>query len=479
MPTEAEMLADLDAADKSGDVQLAQHIAGQIKAARAPPVSAMDRLKGLGKEGAHFAAKAAPVVGGIVGGVAGAGLGGLAGVPSGPGAIAAGVGGAALGAGLLSAAGRSVGHAIDTVIGYEDNPGIAAVMKDSLAGGAQDAAYTAAGGMVGPAVARGIGAVAGKASPLLDLLGNKLGRRVLNGGSTPLTVKMPLSSEALDAAHEAGAFRPWGTTRSAANAIDAARETTGAEYGRIVQELEAAGVKGPDIPKLAQEYLAREASASANTLNQAVPRVYGSVAEQLQKQAQVPFLPGQGPLALGQSENMKRSAQGMAKSSYQQMLPTELGDAHAESASMLRQAVEDAVERQASLAPRAAADFVPVKQKLGPLIEAGNAAERGAAMADRRGAFSLIDLLAAGAGGHGEPLRSAGAALASKGLRTYGPSAGTWALKGGANLLNGPPISAEALRRAGAAAGSIAGQDDTAALRQLLLRMNQGVPDAP
>src|ERR1700686_5303535 len=37
MPTESEMMADLAAAHAAGDGQLAQHIAGQIKAARAPP----------------------------------------------------------------------------------------------------------------------------------------------------------------------------------------------------------------------------------------------------------------------------------------------------------------------------------------------------------------------------------------------------------------------------------------------------------
>ncbi len=45
-PTEEEMMADLAAADTAGDTQLAQHIAGQIKAARAPaPVESPGLLK--------------------------------------------------------------------------------------------------------------------------------------------------------------------------------------------------------------------------------------------------------------------------------------------------------------------------------------------------------------------------------------------------------------------------------------------------
>lgn len=583
MPTESEMLADLDAADKAGDAQLAQHIAGQIKAARAPQPSAMDRLKSLGKEGAHFAAKAAPVVGGIVGGVLGAGAGGLAGAPSGPGAVLTSLAGGAAGAGLLSAAGKSVGHSIDTAIGYEDNPGIAAVAKDSLKTGAQDAAATAIGGAAVPILVKGAGAVGSRAAPLLDLIGNKFGRRVLNGGATPLTVKAPLSPEALDAAHEAGAFRPWGTTRSAATAIEGAREITGAEYGRIVKELEAAGVQGPDIPKLAQEYLARQSNALANTAGSRVANIYGEAAETMSRQGTktgpaAPVLPqavrapggepvsgvaayqgemnanphgdlaellaarasgpSDGPLTsylagprnpeglippvqvqylmnpkamqggpdlpssawlrtntspssdlgnalkvapkvrlgLTQGENIKRSFQDQASAAYKQLDPGEVGEAKTDAASILRAAVERSIERQAALAPRAAADFVPVKQRLGPLIEAGNAADRGAVMADRRHAISLIDLLAATAGGHGDPLKSAGVALGSKALRTFGPSAATWALKGGANAAGGIANTPEATpRAAGLLLGSLAGQkpDDSEPLRRLLLSLAQ------
>lgn len=43
MPTEAEMMADLAAADAAGDTQLAQHIAGLIKQARSAPAAAPGR----------------------------------------------------------------------------------------------------------------------------------------------------------------------------------------------------------------------------------------------------------------------------------------------------------------------------------------------------------------------------------------------------------------------------------------------------
>src|SRR5713226_7991516 len=53
MATEDEMMADLASADAAGDTQLAQHIAGQIKAARTPPPGKMEAFgrgvtKGVG-----------------------------------------------------------------------------------------------------------------------------------------------------------------------------------------------------------------------------------------------------------------------------------------------------------------------------------------------------------------------------------------------------------------------------------------------
>lgn len=52
MPTESEMLADLDAADKAGDAQLAQHIASRIKVTRSSgPTKAESFLRG-GAQGA-------------------------------------------------------------------------------------------------------------------------------------------------------------------------------------------------------------------------------------------------------------------------------------------------------------------------------------------------------------------------------------------------------------------------------------------
>lgn len=403
----------------------------------------------------HKTAGLLPAAGGIAGGFMGGGLGAALGFPTtGPGGIATTAAGGALGAGLLSAGGKSLQHAADVSLGYEEDPGIESVLVDSAKTGARDAAYTGAGGMILPTAA----AAAGKFAPILNAMGNKLGRRVLNGGATPLTVKTPLSDEAIDAARAAGAFKPWGTTKSASAALDTAREETGAEYARIVAELEKQGVAAPEIPALAKQYLAKASNAQLNTGNPAVPAVYESAADMLMKSP--------GPRTLTQIENVKRSMQGMAKSSYQKLDPTEVGETHEDAASMLRQAIEDSIgqQAQATRAARrnpalqeAADSFVPIKEKLGPIIEASNAATRGAAMADRRQAFSLTDMLAATAGAHGGPIEAAGAGLASKALRTFGPSAGTWASKGAADILrNIGTLPAAVPAQAGAAAGAAA-----------------------
>lgn len=548
MPSEQEMMADLATADAAGDSHLAQHIAGQIKALRVPQQQQEPSWTERLKYAAHKTAGLLPAAGGIAGGAVGGGLGGAVGFPTtGPGGIVTTAAGAGVGAGLGSAGGRALQHAIDASLGYEQDQGTAETIKDSAKTGARDGAITAAGGVIVPTLLTG----AGRLAPALDSVGNRFGRRVLSGGATPLTVKKPLSDAAVEAAHEAGAFRPFGTTQSASQAVDAARDTVGEEYGQIVSKLESAGVKGPTVLPLASQYAGRAASAQANSLNPSVPRAYSSVASQLQRlireprfaptpkptdiptgddaalreivseraairypspppppvsapppayaaktpydnksflaainqrfsarsgpseipvghqmntietSAQTPpptaslndsgtsfrrvvddlaasrIRPPDATLGLTQAENMKRSLQGLARSAYKQQMPDEVAEAHMDAAAMLKSAVEKAIEKQAALAPDEAAAFVPVKQRLGPLIEASNAATRGAAMADRRSAFSLTDYLAAAAGAaHGHsPLESGGLMLANKALRTYGPSAATWASKGGADLL--------------------------------------------
>src|SRR4051812_27143319 len=69
--------------------------------------------------GVHYAAKALPVVGGILGSIPGAAGGAAVGLPAGPAALATGAIGAGVGAGMGAAAGRGIQHIIDTGLGYE------------------------------------------------------------------------------------------------------------------------------------------------------------------------------------------------------------------------------------------------------------------------------------------------------------------------------------------------------------------------
>lgn len=555
----------------------------------APPPQREPTIGERLKYAAHRTAGLLPAAGGIAGGALGGGIGGAIGFPTtGPGGIVTTAAGAGVGAGLGAAGGKALQHFADSALGYEKAPSIPDTIKDSAKTGAQDAAFTAAGGVLVPTLAAGVGRLA----PAVDSIGNRFARRVLTGGATPMTLKKPLSDAALDAASEAGAFKPWLTTKGAAQVLGGARNAAGDEYGRVMQVLEQAGVTGPNAQTLATEYVQRGQMARANTLNPAVPATFEDVAQQLHdvtteakpitgsysaqgrpeyefwrvhrgegsatpravaddvlnpekwhseswvddsdlrkglsamespqdlarymqahagdlrnswlirmkgvlaaerdfdhsegsrlvypttvlsaepvpqdfvKAASIggsprgyEYVPPSGSLGLTQAENMKRSLQGMAKSSYQKFDPNEVGEAKEEAASMLRQSIEDAVSAQAAAAPDEAAAFVPIKQKLSGLIEAGNAADRGAAMADRRHALSLTDLLAfTGGTAHGGQLEGAGMALLSKLARTYGPSTAAWAGKGGARLLEAAAAQpANALSQIGAEAGAATG----------------------
>ena len=136
----------------------------------------------------------------------------------------------------------------------------------------------------------------------------------------------------------------------------------------------------------------------------------------------------------------------MAKSAYKQMQPSEVGQAHEETASMMRQAVEDEIARQA---PEAGGQFVPVKQELGKLIEASNAAREGMARQARRSAFSLPDwMAAAGSLGHsGSPAQGLATMLASHSLRARGPSTAAVLLRGASGAAGAFPGVAPSAER--------------------------------
>lgn len=248
------------------------------------------------------------------------------------------------------------------------------------------------------------------------------GTRVLLNGADQLARVKPPAAEAVLEAIDSGAIRPFSNVQNAFKRLEKQGEQWGQTYGSIVEELEKAGVKGPDA-----DALARELTGTGDTLmrqtgaDKAVPNVYFDEAANLETLAREPQamdaltrvrqalqgveLPPATPdarLGLTQSENIKRALQEKAR--YGDLKDTPINDARMEVASVMRQGVEDAIEAAGKAAPdgsdlrQLSESFVPVKQKLSKVLAAREAAEKGTAAAAKRRGLSMSDYLAAGMG---------------------------------------------------------------------------------
>lgn len=287
-------------------------------------------------------------------------------------------------------------------------------------------------------------AVSERVAPWLGEKSTALARRVLTGGKTPLSVKQPVSQEAVDAAFNAGAIRPFGSTSGTAERLSTAKAGAYAEYAQTLDALEKAGVKGPKALDLARA-LHNEANQTSNvTLGSPKPGIFRDVADELLTKQTGPNQVG-GELGLTQAESMKRALQHEAATEYDKLLHKmrPAGEAKVAIASRVRQAIEDSVEAQAAQAPQEAAAFVPAKQKLGALIEATNAAKEGAARAAYRSHFGLPELqgMVAGAASHGTPGGAIGL-LGTKLVRGRGPSTGAYLLRTLSELAKSSPQGA-------------------------------------
>lgn len=461
MPTEAEMLADLDTADKAGDSDLAQHIAGQINAAResqpsgprafidhaangvllnfgdevggagkaaahkvlpesmggAPagtPIgdiyrSDRDRLRGLfdqGKAAHPNAALAGDIIGGVVPALFSSGAGVLGkGLGLGARLLRAAVSGAAYGGA------SGLGSSTADLTKGEAVPAALDAGKGALAGAAMAGGVTLAGAGIGPLAAK------------LREASTNTARRFLSGTTSSLSNKIPLSNEAVEEAFSQGAIRPFSTIHTASDKLQNATEDVGDVYNKIVQALRANGIDGPNAELLAQKYVSEQATAAQNSMNSAVPGVFGDAAKQLGSKS----TNAAGNLDLQQAENLRRSLQGMAKSAYKQMRPDEEGQALKRAASMLRQANEDAISQGVKangdpVVQAIGAQFVPIKQQLSRLIPASEAAEAASNRALKNHAVGLKEAALAA----GDPLRFAGSMLA----KTRGSSTLAYGLRG-------------------------------------------------
>jgi len=264
------------------------------------------------------------------------------------------------------------------------------------------------------------------------------GRKVLTGNAAPMATRKPLSEEAVQAAYNEGAIRPFGTVEGAAERLGTARESVGDLYGQVLEALEAKGVTGPNAVLLARQ-LVKEANEAAKQTLETVdpgPELLRTTAEELtSKVGGTPFASKR--LGLTQAEKVKRTLQHAAASDYVKEGPQSLSaEARTGLASRIRQAIEDEVTAQAEKAPQEAAAFVPLKRRLGAIIEASNAANRGSARAANRQQFGLgSKVMASGALAGGSIPGAVGALVASTALRNRGPATVGWSANKAANLL--------------------------------------------
>jgi hypothetical protein len=253
----------------------------------------------------------------------------------------------------------------------------------------------------------GVGAprVAGAVEePIRNVARAQMGR-VLSNGGTPLQVgRKELSKEALDAALKHGA-EPLGTTRGTAERLANVREVKGAQKGAVVDYLSGHGIQAPERELVADAIQSEGMAAGQQSMNRQAAGVYKEGVEDMRRGTVYPdAVPGPDTRSLVDMEGRVRSAQGKAKSAYQNREPTEVGEAHEDVAAAIRKAQDEGIEAQLPGADAETqaigAQFRPLKAELGPIIEASRAANQGAAKAGRSRAISLSDTVMA-AGGHG------------------------------------------------------------------------------
>jgi hypothetical protein len=355
-------------------------------------------------------------------------------------------GGQSQGLSALTSAGR-VANAAKTGAGFGSMYAAGDAPAGADAGGVLSTA--AAGGAVGGLLGAGIQGTAEtlpRLVPRLQAIAIDQGRKVLTGNTAPMATRKPLSPEAIDAAYHEKAIKPFGTVEKAAEVLANAREMKGDQYAQIVAALEAKGVDGPNAILLARQLTGEANQIASQSLGSPAPGMFRNAADELMtKVSDIPFASKR--LGLTQAENMKRTLQRAAQSEYVKEGPQSLsGEARTELASRLRQAVEDSVAAQASKAPAEAAAFEPIKRELGAVIEASNAANKGAARAANRQTHGLgAKVMASGAlasGGLGEAIPTL---LGATALRNRGPATLGWTANRLASVLDVPPNQASAL----------------------------------
>lgn len=297
---------------------------------------------------------------------------------------------------------------------------------------------TALGGVFGGA-AEGVRPLAGK----LRNLAVKQAKKTVQGGSDIAAAsRKPMSDDAAEEVLRSGAIRPLSTTQATAERIEKLAAERGDAYGKILDELEAAGVQGPQAKELAAQIYRRYLEEYPNFVSsKAIPEIFKRVSENVDDAAR----PGpagvvEGPerlrLGLRQTENIKRDLQDVAK--FERLNANPANEAYRELASTVRQANEGAIAEAAAAAPagsrlRALGEsFKPVKEELARTLEARHFARPGASKAEQRSSVGLKDYILGATAG--DPGAAAGTALLSSVARNRAPStiaSGAWSLSEG------------------------------------------------
>lgn len=293
----------------------------------------------------------------------------------------------------------TTGRALGTAVGLGALGGIGAGEAEDLPGIAREAAV---GGAVGGGLGllgSGLSRVARGAGEKLREIGFAQARRVLRGGAQPLSVKKPVSEEALAQIIETGAMPPGTTTQEVAKRLAAQRRQLGNQLGNVINQLESAGVQPPSQAQLAAR-LRRLALEARRRGSGASAEVFDNAANDVMRATTA--TPGGRPRSytLSEAERFKQTLQNEAMAEYERVGGSKLvGDARKAAAATINEAIEQSVFAQRARAEPAANAFRNLKRRFGNVAAAQEVAERGAVQAGQRQAIGLRDLLAAGAGG--------------------------------------------------------------------------------
>lgn len=344
-----------------------------------------------------------------------------------PGPKAGGAGqGVTLGQRLL-AAGKT-GAAYGALSGATD--GEADLTRGDVLGVLEDTAKGAGMGFGSGVVVGGVSeALRPLLSKALKRYGIQQAKQAIQGGSDiAAATRKPMADEAAVEALESGAIQPLSTTEATANRIEKLAADRGAIYGKILDDLEAQGVQGPNVKELADQIYERYVQEYPNYVNsKAIPGIFKRVSKNVEEAA----LPGpglEGParpnLGLRQTERLKQEMQNLAKHHRVNTSPAE--ETFKELGSTFRQVNEDAVAQAAAAAPAGSpvrelgTAFKPVKEQLARTLEARHFARPGASKAGQRSPVGLKDMLLGAS--TGDPLSAAAVAAGSSLARNRLPS---------------------------------------------------------